>query len=35
VPAGHRNRWLSDGLVFASALLFVVLCAQQVWTYLG
>jgi Mn2+/Fe2+ NRAMP family transporter len=35
VPAPHRNGWLSNGLLFASALLFVVLCAQQVWTYFG
>lgn len=31
IPTGHRNGWLSNGLLGAAALLFLVLCVQQVW----
>jgi Mn2+/Fe2+ NRAMP family transporter len=33
VPPSYRNGWLSNGLLCASAALFAVLCAQQIWTY--
>ncbi|WP_129793858.1 Nramp family divalent metal transporter [Sphingosinicella sp. CPCC 101087] len=33
IAAEHRNGWISNTILAASAILFVVLCAQQVWTY--
>lgn len=35
VPAEDRNGWLSNGVLAASALLFLVLCVQQVWSFLA
>jgi Mn2+/Fe2+ NRAMP family transporter len=33
IASEHRNGWISNTILAASAILFVVLCAQQVWTY--
>lgn len=35
VPDRDRNGWLSNGVLAASALLFLVLCVQQVWSFLA
>lgn len=35
VPDQDRNGWLSNGVLAASALLFVVLCVQQIWSFLA
>lgn len=33
VPASARSGWLSNGLLAAAALLFIALCAQQIWEF--
>ena len=33
VPESDRNGWLSNGLLAAAALLFIALCAQQIWEF--
>ncbi|MGV2496852.1 Nramp family divalent metal transporter [Pelagerythrobacter aerophilus] len=35
VPAEDRNGWLSNGVLAAAALLFLVLCVQQIWSFLA
>ncbi len=35
VPDQDRNGWLSNGVLAASSLLFLVLCVQQIWSFLA
>ncbi|MDP4538499.1 Nramp family divalent metal transporter [Qipengyuania sp. DY56-A-20] len=34
VPSADRNGWLSNTVLSAAALLFLILCAQQIWSFL-